>query len=106
LPFCGFRVTGNAGFYFGGNPELPIVGLRLQDWDLTLSGGTDNEELAGGVPHPYPIAGYSGLQGSPALPCAVYGTNAVDVVLDGFRVRWADLSRSGATAWSLRTSRA
>jgi len=90
ISFSRFRVSGEAGLYIGGNPELPMTRVRLADWELTLHGGTDNCELVEGVPHPYPVPGHPGAGGRPALPCAIYGTHLHDVRLRNVHVHWAD----------------
>ena len=90
VSFSRFRVNGEAGMYLGGNPDLPISGLRLRDWDLRFDRGSSNLEYAGAVPFPYSVYGCPGFDGGPALPCAVYGTHLRDVLVSGLTLKWGD----------------
>jgi len=90
VSFSRFRVTGEAGFYIGGNPGLPIRHIQFNDWDVSLRGGAENCQLVEAVPYPYPVHGHPGTNGRPALPCAIYGTHLHDARFSNVRVRWAD----------------
>lgn len=85
---AGFMVRGSAGLYIGGAAGRPLRGFALTDWDLRLSGGTDNEEYVADPPSPFPLHGAPGLEGRPALPCALLLDQVEDVRLTDFRLRW------------------
>ncbi len=84
------RAHATAGSYIGGNPGNPVRGVCLQDWDLHLSGGTDNEEFVAGVPYPYRIYGQPGMDGQPALPAAIYARYVHGLRFQDFRVHWGE----------------
>ncbi len=90
VSFSRFRVRAEAGMYLGGDPDLPISGLQLRDWDLRLDGGTDNTDFVESVPYPYPVHGCPGFDGGPALPCAVYGAHLQDVLVRDLTLKWGD----------------
>ena len=88
------RAYVTAGSYIGGNPGNPVRGVCLQDWDLHIHGGTDNEAFVEAVPYPYGIFGNTGVEGRPAVPAAIYARYTVGLRLQNFRVHWgAELAR-------------
>jgi polygalacturonase len=88
------RAQATAGSYIGGNPNNPARGVCLQDWDLHISGGTDNEQFVGEVPYPYRVFGHAGMDGQPALPAAIYARYTLGLRIQNFRVHWGpDLGR-------------
>jgi len=88
IRLAGFVVRGAAGLYIGGSARRPLRGFSLTDWDLRLSGGTDNEEYVGEPPSPFPLHGAPGLDGGPALPCALLLDQVEDFRLTDVRLHW------------------
>jgi polygalacturonase len=84
------RAQATAGSYIGGNPDNPARGVCLQDWDLHISGGTDNEEFVHAVPYPYRIFGHPGMDGGPALPAAIYARYVLGLRVRNVRVHWGE----------------
>ena len=92
-----FRVTADAGFFIGGNPGLPVTGIRLRNWDMIMQSGADNDEfIRNGVPLPYSVFGHMGVGDKPALPCAVFAAYAEDLIIDNMVLRGGVLRK----AWS------
>ena len=90
-----FRVTADAGFFIGGLPDLPVTGIRLRNWDMTLRCGADNDEfIRSGVPLPYPVGGNIGVGDRPALPCAVFAAYADDLIIENMVLRWGELRKA------------
>lgn len=90
LSIRGVRAHAVAGSYIGGTPTNPACGVCLQDWDIHLSGGTDNESLVGEVPFPYRTDSCPGIDGRPALPAAVYARYVQGLRFLDFRVYWGE----------------
>ncbi len=88
IDFHGFQASAFAGSYVGGRVDNVLERIRFTDWDLRVSGGTDNLEFVEGVPDPYWLVGAPGLHNGPALPAALCVRHARDVALHDVRVRW------------------
>jgi len=98
-----FRVTADAGFFIGGFPGIPAMGITLRNWDMTLRGGADNDEfIRNGVPLPYPVGGNIGVGDRPALPCAVFVAYAEDIVIENMVLRWGELRKAWRDGLSFR----
>ena len=82
------RARATAGSYIGGNPDNPVRGVCLQDWDVEIEGGTDNEAYVESVPYPYRVAGNAGMEGTPALPAVLYARHTLGLRMQNFRVQW------------------
>lgn len=84
------RAHATAGSYIGGTPDNPARDVCLQDWDLHLGEGTDNESLVAAVPFPYRTDSCPGLDGRPALPAAIYARYIQGLRFRDFRVHWGE----------------
>jgi len=89
IDFHGFRVNASAGFHAGGEPACPVERIRFSDWDLLVSGGTDNTDFVEAVPQPFLLYGANGVNNSPALPAAIFVRHAREIALQDVRVRWS-----------------
>jgi len=90
IDFHGFRVNASAGFHAGGEPDCPIERIRFSDWDLLVSGGSDNTDFVEAVPEPFSLHGANGVNNTPALPAAIFVRHARAIALQDVRVRWGD----------------
>lgn len=88
IRLSGFTVRATAGMYVGGTPEAPVRRFALSDWDVVMDGGTDCEDYCEEVPFPFPTNAASGLEGKPALPCALFARHVEGLRLTDFRLRW------------------
>lgn len=94
VSFTRFRVKAWAGSQLVGTPDVPLQRVRLSDFDWQVCGGTENCEFVSDMPL-ITHKTFHGMNGQPALPCAIYGAYLQDVTLDDIRVRWDQIS----TVW-------
>jgi hypothetical protein len=91
ISFSRFRIKAWAGSQLAGTADVPLQRIRFSDIEWLVSGGTDNCEFANQLPAVSHMT-YHGMNGQPALPCALYGTFLQDASFDNVRVRWDAIS--------------
>ncbi|MDF2713082.1 MAG: glycoside hydrolase family 28 [Paenibacillus sp.] len=91
ISFRRFRITASAGSQLAGSPQVPLERISLADFDWLVRGGTDNTSFVDSIPADLSISGYQGVNGGPALPCALYGVHIHEGEFRNIRVRWEEL---------------
>lgn len=91
ISFCRFRVKAWAGSQFAGTADVPLQRIRFSEIDWQVCGGTDNCAFVTELPAVSHMT-YHGMNGQPALPCALYCIFLQDVSFHNVRIRWDDIS--------------
>lgn len=92
ISFNRFRITAHAAAQIAGNDIVQVQRIALNNIQWVGKDGSTNLEFRNGIPQPLSHHGYRGRDGSPALPCALYGADIDELTIDNLRLRWENVS--------------
>lgn len=89
ISFNNFQVEAEAGSYLGGKVGAPLRDLTLRNWQLRISGGSDNDSMhTEGVPDPFLTFGAHGHRTCPALPAPLWFRHVEGLRCQNLDLRW------------------
>ncbi len=92
IGFSNFRITASAAAQWVGSPASRIARVSMHDVQFTLRGGTENPEFRSALPESIHHFGFPGVDGKPALPCALFGRHLEAVSFSDITLCWDAIS--------------